>query len=79
MTENVLVPADRRARIMSLALPIIGGMVSQNVLNLVDTAMVGQLGDAALGGVALGSFVNFMAIAFITGMASGVQATAARR
>ena len=64
---------------MGLALPIIGGMVSQNVLNLVDTAMVGQLGDAALGGVALGSFVNFMAIAFITGMSSGVQATAARR
>ncbi len=64
---------------MGLALPIIGGMVSQNVLNLVDTAMVGQLGDAALAGVGLGSFVNFMAIAFITGMSSGVQATAARR
>ena len=69
----------RRRRIFGLALPIIGGMVSQNVLNLVDTAMVGALGDAALAGVALGSFVNFMAIAFITGMAAGVQAMAARR
>ena len=79
-TSNGLwVPTERRQRVMGLALPIIGGMVSQNVLNLVDTAMVGQLGDAALGGVALGSFVNFMAIAFITGMSSGVQATAARR
>ncbi len=69
----------RRRRVLSLALPIIGGMVSQNVLNLVDTAMVGTLGDAALAGVGLGSFVNFMAIAFITGMAAGVQAMAARR
>lgn len=70
---------ERRARILGLALPIIGGMVSQNVLNLVDTAMVGQLGDAALAGVGLGSMLNFMAIAFITGMSAGVQAMAARR
>ncbi|MCA9537514.1 MAG: MATE family efflux transporter [Myxococcales bacterium] len=64
---------------MGLALPIIGGMISQNVLNLVDTAMVGSLGDAALAGVGIGSFVNFMAVAFIIGMAAGVQAMAARR
>lgn len=69
----------RRTRILGLALPIIGGMVSQNVLNLVDTAMVGQLGDAALAGVGLAGFVNFMAFAFITGMSTGVQAMAARR
>lgn len=69
----------RRARILGLALPIIGGMISQNVLNLVDTAMVGQLGDAALAGVGIASFVNFMAFAFVTGMAAGVQAMAARR
>ncbi len=70
---------DRRARIQGLALPIIGGMISQNVLNLVDTAMVGSLGDAALAGVGLGGFANFMAIAFITGMSAGVQAMASRR
>ena len=34
----------RRTRIFGLALPIIGGMVSQNLLNIVDTAMVGFLG-----------------------------------
>jgi multidrug resistance protein, MATE family len=54
-------------------------MVSQNVLNLVDTAMVGTLGDVALAAVGLGSFSNFVASAFITGMATGVQAVAARR
>ncbi|MEZ4469581.1 MAG: MATE family efflux transporter [bacterium] len=74
-----MIDPARRRRILGLALPIIGGMVSQNVLNLVDTAMVGRLGDAALAGVGLGGFANFMAIAFITGMSTGVQAMAARR
>ena len=46
--------------VLDLALPIIGGMVSQNILNLVDTAMVGSLGDAALAAVGMAGFVNFM-------------------
>lgn len=70
---------ERRRAILSLALPIIGGMVSQNVLNLVDTLMVGRLGPTALAAVGFGGFANFMAIAFITGMSAGVQAMAARR
>ena len=69
----------RRRRILTLALPIIGGMVSQNILNLVDTAMVGVLGAAALAAVGMASFANFMASAFITGLSAGVQAMAARR
>jgi len=50
----------RRHRIFGLALPIVGGMVSQNLLNIVDTAMVGFLGDSALAAVGLGGFVAFM-------------------
>ena len=73
------VPPARRRRIFGLALPIIGGMLSQNVLNLVDTAMVGTLGDAALAGVGLGGFANFLLSAFILGLSAGVQAMAARR
>ena len=69
----------RRTRIFGLALPIIGGMVSQNLLNIVDTAMVGFLGDAALAAVGLGSFVVFMCQAMIMGISTGVQTTAARR
>jgi putative MATE family efflux protein len=65
--------------ILALALPIIGGMASQNVLNLVDTAMVGILGAPALAAVGMGSFANFMAGAFIMGLSAGVQAIAARR
>jgi len=73
------VPLARRRRIFGLALPIIGGMLSQNVLNLVDTGMVGTLGDAALAGVGLGGFANFLFSAFILGLSAGVQAMAARR
>ena len=65
--------------ILVLALPIIGGMASQNVLNLVDTAMVGYLGAPSLAAVGMGSFANFMAVAFIMGLSAGVQAIASRR
>jgi multidrug resistance protein, MATE family len=74
-----LVTRERRRRILTLALPIIGGMASQNVLNLVDTAMVGLLGAPELAAVGMGSFANFMATAFIMGLSAGVQAIAARR
>ena len=70
---------DRIKRILILALPIIGGMVSQNVLNLVDMAMVGTLGDPALAAVGLGGFVTFTSQALILGISTGVQATTSRR
>jgi multidrug resistance protein, MATE family len=53
-------------------------MASQNVVNLVDTAMVGSLGDKALAAVGMSGFVNFMAVSFMMGMSSGVQAMCAR-
>jgi len=70
---------QRYKQIVALGLPIVGGMVSQNVLNLVDTAMVGTLGDAALAAVGTGSFCNFMSVAFVMGLSAGVQAMVARR
>ena len=56
-----------------------GGMMSQNVLNLVDIGMVGHLGDTALAATGIGSFTNYLFIAFIIGLSAGVQALAARR
>ena len=70
---------DRSSQIFQIALPIIGGMMSQNILNLVDAAMVGQLGKTELAAVGLASFVNFVAAAVFMGFSSGVQATVARR
>lgn len=69
----------RRHRILGLALPIIVGMVSQNLLNIVDTAMVGFLGDSALAAVGVGGFVVLTCQALILGISTGVQSTAARR
>lgn len=69
----------RAGTILTLALPIVGSMVSQNVLNLVDTAMVGQLGKEALAAVGVASFANFASQSVILGLSAGVQATAARR
>ncbi len=71
--------ADRRKIIFALALPIVGGMVSQNVVNLVDTYMVGSLGDAALAATGMGGFANWLSLAFIIGLATGVQTIASRR
>lgn len=71
--------SPRVRTILALGLPIIGAMVSQNVLNLVDLAMVGTLGDAAVAAVGIGGFANFLATAFITGLSAGVQAMSARR
>ncbi len=72
-------PIGRRRTILTLGMPVVGAMISQNVLNLVDTAMVGSLGDAALAAVGTGAFAHFMAIAFIMGLSTGVQAMVARR
>lgn len=72
-------PADRRKKIFTLALPIILGMMSQTVLNLVDTLMVSTLGAEAIAAVGFGGFANFLGIAFVTGMSAGVQAIASRR
>lgn len=71
--------SERRKKIFAIALPIIGGMVSQNILNLVDIAMVGHLGDVALASTGIGSFANFMSMALILGLSVGVQAIASRR
>lgn len=66
-------------RIMSIALPIVGGLISQNVLNVVDQAMVGTLGSDALAAVGMASYANFMAVSIVTGLSAGVQAMASRR
>lgn len=64
--------------ILALALPIVGAMASQNVMGLVDTAMVGALGTEALAAVGLGTFVTFVAQALLLGLESGVQALVSR-
>ncbi|MEM6848374.1 MAG: MATE family efflux transporter [Pseudomonadota bacterium] len=74
-----LLTAPAARRILGVGLPIVGGMVSQNLLDLVDTIMVGRLGEAALAGVGIAGFANFLMVALLIGFAAGVQAVVARR
>jgi len=55
-------------------------MVSQNILNLVDTAMVSRLSNsnAALAAIGLGGFVLFFWQALLLGFSTGVQASTSR-
>jgi len=75
----MLPPSSRRRTILRLALPIIAGMLSQSLINLIDAAMVGSLGEVPLAGVGIGGYVMFMVTALLFGLSSGVQAQTARR
>lgn len=76
---GLLIERSRLKKILSIAVPIILGMISQNLLNLVDTAFVGRLGSTELAAVGMGGFANWLLVSFLLGLGSGVQATAARR
>jgi putative MATE family efflux protein len=65
--------------ILVLAFPIIGGMLSHNVINLVDIAMIRHEGDVALAAVGFGGFLFFVCMSLLIGLGSGVQTTVARR
>ena len=70
---------SRLKKIIGLSLPIVGGMLAQNLMSLIDTAMVGRLGNAALASVGIGNFVFLLLISFLLGISAGVQALVARR
>jgi putative MATE family efflux protein len=55
------------------------GMLSQSVLNLVDAAMVGNLGADALAGVGIGSYAAFLTVSLVMGLSAAVQTLVARR
>ncbi|XKG79540.1 MATE family efflux transporter [Vreelandella aquamarina] len=62
---------------MRLALPIMLGMLSQSVLNLIDAALIGHLGQEALAGVGIGGYAMFMMTALVFGLSSSVQSQTA--
>jgi putative MATE family efflux protein len=73
------VSQPRVEEVMHQALPVMGGMASQNVLNLADSVMVGRLGTACVASVGIASTLNFVCQAALQGISSGVQAMSARR
>ena len=59
--------------LMQLALPLSGAMLSQALLGLVDTALVGHLGGLALASVSIGSYLVFILAALLTGFGTGLH------
>lgn len=65
--------------ILSFMLPLLAGMIFQQLYNLVDTMIVGQtLGVTALAGVGATGSINFLVIGFCMGICSGFAIPVAR-
>lgn len=56
-----------------LALPLIAGYAGHQIMGLVDTAMVGRLGAAAIGGVGIGNGMYFTLTIFGLGCVLGIE------
>ncbi|RUR51617.1 MATE family efflux transporter [Vreelandella populi] len=69
----------RHGKVMRLALPIMLGMLSQSMLNIIDAALVGHLGQVALAGVGVGGYAMFMITALVFGLSSSVQSQTSQR
>ena len=74
-----LLPPGRHRDLLALAIPISLGLSSQILLNLVDTAMVGQIGHQAQAAAALGGFAFWMMANLAVGIGTGVQTMCSRR
>lgn len=74
----MLFVAGRHGKVIRLAFPIILGMLSQSMLNLIDAALVGHLGEVALAGVGVGGYAMFMLTAIVFGLSSSVQSQTAQ-
>lgn len=67
----------RTLSVFQMSWPIVAAMLSQSLMTLVDTALVGPLGAQALAAVGAGSYANLFALALIAGLTPAVQAQVA--
>ena len=66
--------------ILGFAVPLLFGMLFQQIYSLVDTIIVGQfLGVKALAAVGATGSINFLIIGFCNGMCSGFALPVAQR
>lgn len=72
------IEAGRLRRVRDLALPLVAAAIATNLMGIVDTLMVSQLGDAAIGGVGISGQLFFLLLAVTLGLAAGVQSMVAR-
>lgn len=77
-----LLPVKRYAsRILKIATPAVAGLSSQMIVSIIDTAMVGRLGNAevALAAMGLGVLATWTLTAFFSSLATGTHILVARR
>ncbi len=66
--------------ILGFSIPMLAGLLFQQMYNLVDTIIVGQtLGDSALAAVGSTGSINFLINGFCMGMCSGFAIPVAQR
>ena len=67
--------------ILKLALPAIAGLSTQMILSLVDSAIVGRLGDAqyALAAMGIGVLMTWALISFFSSLSTGTHVLIARK
>jgi MATE family, multidrug efflux pump len=63
--------SDSFKKLLLLALPIAAQNLVQTLLNMVDTLMIGQLGETAIAAVALSNQVFFVLMLLLFGVSSG--------
>jgi putative MATE family efflux protein len=69
----------RVTTIVNLAFPISIALGSTLMMSVIDLAMVGRLGSAAIAAVGLSVFCNTLVLALVAGIAPAVQGLVARR
>jgi multidrug resistance protein, MATE family len=62
------------SRLVRLSLPLVAGHAGNQLMSVVDTAMVGRVSAAALGGVGVGNAVYFFLACFGLGCVLGIDA-----
>jgi MATE family multidrug resistance protein len=76
---SILLHRERSRTVFTLAGPVIVGMISQTLLNVVDTAMVGRLGSTSLAATGMGGLVFWLTLGSLSALNEGTQAITARR
>ena len=72
------VPQTEIRKLLLIGIPIITGMLSQSVINLVDAALVGQIDGTSLAAVGVGSYATFVTVSIVMGLSAAVQAMVSR-
>ena len=65
--------------ILRIAFPVMIGSLANNIINLVDTALLGRVGQIELGASAIGGIFYFVMIMVAYGFNNGMQIIIARR